>query len=141
MLSEHNGMKESHPGVSPSVRLHKRQLAWQVLIPFLVMSLIVIAGAVLVVVGGAPGTRIWADVAVIWLLAPLMVLALIAVVVLVLAIIGLVKLTQFIPRYTPRVQSVFSATASGARKVANGVVLPFVWFEQARAALRSFFRR
>ena len=132
-------MAEIPPAESPTFRSHRRQLVWQILIPFLVMAALVVTCAVLVVSGEASRTRHWADLSIIWLLTPLLVLALVVTTALVLAIIGLAKLLQVVPRYTPRAQAISFIAAAGARKVANGIVAPYLWFEQARAALKSIF--
>jgi hypothetical protein len=134
-------MAEISPTVTPTVRAHRRQLVWQILVPFLVMAALVIAGAVLIVSGSAPRARVWADVSIIWLIAPLMVLALVVATVLGFAIVGLAKLLQITPRYTARVQAISLIAAAGTRKVADGIVAPVLWFEQARATLKSFFGR
>jgi hypothetical protein len=130
-------MAEMPPAVSPTVRRHRRQLVWQILIPFVLMALLVLGGAALIFSGGAPRDRVWADVSIIWLILPLLALALILAAVLVLAIVGLAKLLQIAPRYTGRAQSISWIAAGGARKVANGIAAPYVWFEQAKAALKA----
>jgi hypothetical protein len=132
-------MAATPPVVSPTIRAHRRQLVWQILIPFAVMAGLVVTGAVLVVWGEAPQTRVWADISIMWLIAPLLALALVLVTALVFAIVGLAKLLQMAPRYTVRAQSISLIAAAGARKAADGIVAPYVWFEQAKAALKSIF--
>jgi hypothetical protein len=124
---------------SATVRAHRRQLVWQILIPFLVMAGVVVAAAVRVVSAGPARARLWADVSIIWLIAPMLVLALVVMAVLALAIFGLARLLQVAPRYTARVQAASSIAAVGVRKAADGVAAPYVWFEQAKAALKSIF--
>jgi hypothetical protein len=132
-------MAEMPPAVSPTVRTHRRQFVWQILVPFVVMALLLVAGAALILSSGPPRERVWADVSIIWLILPLLALALILAVVLVFAIVGLAKLMQIAPRYTSQAQAISFIAAAGARKVANGIVAPYVWFEQAKAALKSIF--
>ena len=125
---------------TPTVRLHKRQFAWQILAPFLVMTVLVIAVAALVVSGGPSGTRAWADVSIIWILAPLLIFALLFVIVLGFLIYGIAKLTQVTPRYTGKAQHFFALLSTGTRKIADGAAKPFVWFNQAGAVIKSIFK-
>ncbi|MBE3119900.1 MAG: hypothetical protein IMZ50_14245 [Candidatus Atribacteria bacterium] len=124
----------------PTVCAHKRQLAWQILVPFLVMAGLIIAGAVLVVTGGAPRTGVWADVSLIWLLAPALFFALAFLVIMITIIYGMAKLLQIMPRYTGKAQDIFARLSAGTRKVADGATKPFVWFRQAGAVIKSIFR-
>jgi len=137
-------MAEIRPALSPTVRAHRRQFVWQILVPIcLVVLLGLVAGAFIIAtaVSHPSVTRLGADVSIIWLIAPLLVLALLVAAILVFAIVGLAKLMQITPRYTGRAQSIAFVVADWARRVANWIVAPFGWFEQARAALKSFFGR
>jgi hypothetical protein len=125
---------------TPTVSLHKRQFAWQILAPFLVMTVLVIAVAALVVSGGASGTRAWADVSIIWILAPLLIFALLFVIVLGFLIYGIAKLTQVTPRYTGKAQDFFALLSAGTRKIADGATKPIVWIQQAGAVIKSIFK-
>jgi hypothetical protein len=133
-------MENQSPVDHPTIRAHKRQFAWQILVPFLVMAGLIIAGAVLVVTGGAPRTGVWADISVIWLLAPALFIALAFLAIVSTTIYGMAKLLQVIPHYTGKAQGVFALLSAGTRKVADGAAKPFVWFQQAGAVIKSIFR-
>ena len=122
---------------SPSLRLHKRQRIWQILVPFSFLSALIIAGAVLLVTLRPAQTRVAADIATIWILAPLLVFALLAAVLLGALIFGLARLLLVLPPLTARVQSFVFRLESGVRNAADGVVRPVVWIRQAAAALAS----
>ncbi len=121
----------------PTVRAHQRQFAWQILVPFLVMTVLVIAGAVLIVSGGAPRSGVWTDVSVIWLIAPALFFALAFLVLVVTTIYGMAKLLQVMPHYTGKAQSIFALLSARTRKVADGATKPFVWIRQAGAVIKS----
>jgi uncharacterized membrane protein YhdT len=123
-----------------TLRTHKRQFAWRILIPFLVMAGLIITGAVLVVTGGASRTGNWADISVIWLLAPALFFALAILVIAITLIYGMGKLLQVLPHYTGKVQNIFTQLSAGTRKVADGTAKPFIWFRQVRAVSKSLFR-
>ncbi|HEY5270699.1 MAG TPA: hypothetical protein VII97_10210 [Anaerolineales bacterium] len=125
----------------PTVRAHKRQFAWQILLPFLVMAGLIIAGSVLVVSGGAPRTGVWADISAIWFLTPVLFFALAILVIVVTTVYGMAKLLQVLPHYTGKAQGIFARLSAGTRKVADGSTKPFVWFQQAGAVIKSIFRR
>jgi hypothetical protein len=132
---------ENQPSVDrPTIRSHKRQFVWQILIPFLLMAGLIIAGAVLVVTAGAPRTGVWADISLIWLLAPALFLALAFLAIAVTIIYGMAKLLQVIPHYTGKAQDISAHLSAGTRKLANGAAKPFMWFGQAGAVIKSIFR-
>ncbi len=126
---------------SPTISRHKRQFAWQILVPVILVALLVIAVYVFTVTRGATSNRVWADISSIWLIAPLVILALVLTVVLGALIYGVARLLSVIPTYTAKVQSFMRSVATGARRAADGLARPFIWSGQAGAALRSLFRR
>jgi hypothetical protein len=133
-------MDEPRPVDSPTVHAHKRQLAWQILVPFLVVTALVIAVAVLVVTSAASATRTWADVSIILLIAPMLTLALVLVILLSALIYGIAKLAQITPRYTGKAQDFFVLLSGWTRKIADGAAKPFVWYKQAGAVIKSIFK-
>ena len=102
---------------------------------------ILVAGAALVVTAGESRTRVWADISVIWLLAPALFFALSLLAILITTIYGMAKLLQAIPLYTAKAQGIFVRLSAGTRKLADGAVQPFVWFRQAAAVIKSILRQ
>jgi hypothetical protein len=132
-------MQTPQPVKTASVDAHKRQLAWQILVPFFVVTALILVVAVLVATG-ATDTRAWADVSTIWLFAPMLVIVLLFVAVLGFLIYGFARLLQVTPRYTGKAQDFFVLLSAWARRFADGVTKPFVWFQQAGAVLKSIFK-
>ena len=132
-------MDAPKPVNSPSVQAHKRQFAWQILVPMLVVAALIVATAVLVAIG-ATATRTWADVSTIWLIAPLLVFALFFFIILGVIIYGMARLLQVIPRFTGKAQDFFSLLSGWVRKIADTVIKPVVWVRQAGAILNSIFK-
>ena len=119
---------------------HKRQLAWQILVPFCVVTALILVVAVLVATG-ATATRTWADVSTIWLIAPMLIFALLFVAVLGFLIYGIARLLQVTPRYTGKAQDFFVLLSGlGAHALPMESAKPFVWFQQAGAVLKSIFK-
>ncbi len=133
-------MDAQQPVNSPTIRAHRRQLAWQILVPFLVVTALIIFAAVLVANGSASTNQTWADVSTIWLIAPLLVLALLLVTMLGFLVYGIARLIQVTPRYTGKAQDFFSRLSGWVRIITDGVAKPFVWFQQASAILKSIFK-
>jgi hypothetical protein len=132
-------MSAPQPIETLTVRAHKRQLAWQILVPFFTVTALIIVVAVLVA-AGVTANRTWADVSTIWLIAPILVFALFFVAVLGFLIYGLARLLQVTPRYTGKAQDLFALLSRWARIIADGATKPFVWFQQAGAMLKSIFK-
>ena len=133
-------MDNPRPVDSPTVSAHKHQLAWQILVPFLVVGALIIAAAVLVVATTGSASRTWADVSIIWLTAPILVLALVFVTILGFLIYWIARLMQVTPRYTGKAQGFFALLSKWARMAADGVSKPLIWFQQAGAILKSIFK-
>jgi len=122
-----------------TVRTHKGQLTWQILVPFFVVTALILVIAILVATG-ATATSTWADISTIWLIAPLLVIALFFVAVLGFLIYGIARLLQVTPRFTGKAQDFFALLSNWARIIADGATKPFVWFQQAGAILESIFK-
>jgi len=125
---------------SPTLRAHKRQRFWQILAPIILVVLLAVVIGVFTARAEAGQTRLWADVATIWLVAPLMLFALLCLAVLGGMIYAIARLTQVTPRYTLQAQDFFFRLAGGVKRGADMAVKPVVWLEQARAALKSLFK-
>lgn len=133
-------MDNLRPVHSATARAHKNQLAWQILVPFFVLMAFILAAAVLVAIPGGPASSTWADVSIIWLIAPMLVFALFFIIVLGFLIYGITKLMQVTPRITGKTQDFFARLSSRTRTIANGSAQPFFWIQQAGAVLKSIFR-
>ena len=128
---------------SPTVHAHKQQVWWQILVPMILTALLGLAAGGLTIAASVSDTsraRLWADVSIIWLLAPALLIALAGITVLIGMIYALVRLARATPRYTSRAQQVAGLVAAGTRKAADGVTKPFVWFRQAWAIIKSIFK-
>jgi hypothetical protein len=133
-------MANQQPFKSPTLHAHKRQLAWQILVPFFGVVVVILAAAVLVVTKINSASRIWADISTIWMVAPILIFALLFVIVLGFLIYGIARLMQVTPRFTGKAQDFFSLLSGQSRMVANGATKPVVWFQQAGAILKSIFK-
>jgi hypothetical protein len=122
------------------MQMHKHQLTWQILVPFLVATAVILAAAVLIASGSASTNRPWADVSLIWMIAPLLIIALAFVTALGLLIYAFARLLKVTPKYTAKAQFYLDRVADGINKVADGTTKPVVWVEQASAIFKSIFK-
>jgi hypothetical protein len=128
------------PDDHPTLRAHKRQFAWQILAPVIVIAGLVIAGGVLITFGGAASSRVWADVSLIWILIPVIMLAFVFLATIITVIYGMGKILNVIPHYTGKAQELFDRVSRGTRQAADGTTKPFFWFKETGAVIKSIFR-
>jgi len=129
---------------SASVQTHRRQFLWQILLPMILVTLLALAAGVLIFrmsFSGQGAPRLWADVALIWLLAPMLLFALGLAVVLIALIYALARLFKVLPEYTSRVQQVSFAALAWVNRLSDAVVRPVLWIKQAGAAIGLFGKR
>jgi len=130
------------PENAPTYRAHRRQTFWQILLPVIVTTLVLLAaGLLLALRGGAAGASLWADVALIWLILPAMVFGL-----LILALLGgLIYLAARVLKGTPpvaaKVQHFFHLAERAMAQVTEKIVQPVLWVEEIKAALRRLTGR
>jgi hypothetical protein len=133
-------MENQHSVDPPTIRAHKAQFAWQILVPIILVVLIVFAAGVFVIANAVSGpgqTGLWADISVIWLVVPALFFALAFLVIVITTVYGMAKLLQLLPHYTGKAQGFFTLLSAGILKLADGSVKPFVWFCQAGAVIKS----
>jgi len=130
-----------HPGLeSPTLRRHKQQRSWQIIAPVILVLFVTIALGVYATCMEAGQARLWADVAAIWLLAPLMLFALLGLALLGTIIYLLARLMNILPSYTLLMQDFAVRLAAGIRRGADAATSPVVWLEETRAALKMLFK-
>lgn len=134
-------MADPSPFDSPSLKRHRKQKFWQILLPFFLATALVAAGAALAAFGGGAGrARLWADISLIWLILPALFFALAFLAVLIGLIYLLARLNRAVPPVTAKVQFFSRRLVHGTRQVADKAVQPVLWLEQAGAMLKTLFR-
>jgi uncharacterized BrkB/YihY/UPF0761 family membrane protein len=126
---------------TPGMHSHRRQLAWQILVPFLILVALVIILAVLVATQAGPSTnQTWSDISIIWLITLALIISLPFIILLGFLIYGIARLMRIAPHYTGKVEGFFALLPGRTRRLANGTVKPFIWFHQAGAILKAIFK-
>jgi hypothetical protein len=133
-------MDEKHLQEVVPVEVHKNQFFWHILVPFLIMMGLCIAGAALLITGQTSRIPSWADVSLIWLLIPELIIGLVLLITTIGVIYGMTKLMKILPGLSSKAQGIFNQVSTSARKVLDGTTKPFFWFGQAKAVIKSIFR-
>lgn len=87
---------------------HQRDFQVKILLPIILATLVIVALAVLTGIaatGSSPEVSLWADISIIWLIIPAMVLALAILALLITLVYGLGRLLKISPHYTGLVQA------------------------------------
>ncbi len=124
--------KHSRP-THASFRAHRRQVAWQIILPVILAALLIVAAAVLVSLAAADGTgdiARWAEISTIWLVIPFIFIGLL-VLALLIALAYLTGLAaDFIPPYSRKVQVFFSQVEAGVVRGAGFAHRPLSIFPE-----------
>ena len=120
---------------------HRREILWQVTVPLIVGLLLVAALAGGIILSGVGDAGLWADVSLIWLIAPALALALIPLAILAAMIYGLTFLLGALPPYAQRAQQGFEKIEAGVRRNADRAVEPLLRIHTILGALSALRRR
>ncbi len=127
-----------------SYREHRRQFAWQIVLPVVVSALLFIALIALISLStfrGNGDVSRWAAISTIWIVIPIMLASLIFLLVLLGLIYLMARLLGLIPAYTGIAQNYVFRGAGYIRRLADAMVKPVFWIEALNANLRAFFGR
>ena len=82
---------------------HRRDVNLQIILPIGIATLVAVGVAVLsglAATADSPSVSLWADISLIWLIIPLMVLALVIMALVIALAYGLNRLLKITPQYT-----------------------------------------
>jgi hypothetical protein len=128
---------------------HRREVFQQITLPLIVGGigfLALFVGVIVALVGGAQEasgefvTSRWADVSLLWLLPPQMLVSLICLGALGGMAYGMFKLLGALPTLTYQVQTFFSKVQAAVDRGADLAVAPVLKVKANAAALRQFHK-
>ena len=96
-----------HPERESFVK-HRRDVNLQIILPIVLVSLVGVGLAAFsgyAATANNPGVSLWADISIIWLIIPVMMMALVILAVMVALVAGLSRLLKVSPHYTGLAQS------------------------------------
>ena len=118
---------------------HKREVFWQITLPLVIGILLMLAalGAIIFSVA-QPVTDVgrWADVSLVWMIAPSLVFALIILVIMIGLVYAISRLLGIIPRYALIIHLFFERIKGKVSQLTNLMVEPILRINSAWAAAR-----
>jgi len=130
--------------VHESYLKHRKQLAWQIILPVVLTSLLIVALIVIINIatfrdGGDVGR--WAAISTIWIVIPIMLGMLIVFALLGGLIYLLAKLLNITPIYTGMAQDYVHKAAGYIKRGADAAVKPIFFFDEVGASIKALFGR
>jgi hypothetical protein len=107
----------------------------------LVFGLLALGAAAFLSWGGTNPTRHLADVALIWLVAPLLAAALMLAALLGALVYFMARLLKKTPVYTGKGQQIFYRAANAVNSLADKAAIPIIKINQFLTALQSLKRK
>ena len=120
---------------------HRREVFWQISFPLIIGVLICLLLSGLAVAASPQGASRWADISLIFLIFPVLVLSLIFLAINIASVYLLVKLIQVLPGYMFRFYGFLLMVSDWIKQVNNRAVEPFLRFEQFKASARTLGRQ
>lgn len=133
-----------HPPVHESYKRHRKELAWQIIVPVVLSAILIVGMIVLVNVAtfrdnGDVGR--WAAISTIWIVIPIMVAGLIFLIILGGIIYLLKYLLQVAPTYTGQAQDFVHKIARYIERVADAIVKPVIALDGIGASMKRLVGR
>ena len=133
-----------HPPVHESYKRHRKQLAWQIILPVVLSAVLFVGLIVLVNVAtfrdnGDVGR--WAAISTIWIVIPVMVAGLIFFIILGGIVYLLKYLLQIAPVYTGQAQDFVHKIAGYIKRVADATVKPVFIVDGIGASINRLIGR
>jgi hypothetical protein len=130
--------------VRESYKRHRRELAWQIVFPVALTTLLLIGLIVLINIAtfqqGGDVAR-WAAISTIWIVIPIMIALLVFTALLGVIIYYLGKLLNITPTYTGLAQDYVHKAAVYIKRGADMAVKPVLLLDGLGASVKRFFGR
>jgi hypothetical protein len=133
-----------HPPIHESYKRHRKELAWQIILPVVLSAILIVALIVLVNVAtfrdnGDVGR--WAAISTIWIVAPMMVAGLIFFIILGGIVYLLKYLLNIAPIYTGQAQDFVHKIAGYIKRIADATVKPVFFVDGIGASINRLLGR
>jgi len=135
---------EPEPIKHVSYLRHRRQSVWQIWIPVMVASLLVLGAAVIMILPvtgvdtGVDGSQ-WADASLIWIILPLLFLAIVVTLLLIGLIILTAKILKLTPQYTVIGQHYAALISANVQFWSKRIVKPLIAIKGHLASMNALF--
>jgi len=131
--------------VHESYKRHRKQLAWQIILPVVLSAILIIALIVLINNiatfrdGGDVGR--WAAISTIWIVVPIMIGLIIMLALLGGLVYLMAKLLNIMPTYTGMAQDYVHIAVGYIKRGADAAVKPIFLLDGLGASIKAFFGR
>ena len=140
-LSEAVGTEHKLPKPNPvTKKRHNQDMVWQVYAPLSVGVILVLLLMILTISSTNYAIRKGADVSIIWLIAPVLVISLIILAINAAAIFGIAQLIKVLPGYSRIVLDYFILAGMHVNKLGDRMVAPVFRVRTFNASLRQVGR-
>lgn len=130
--------------VHESYKRHRKELVWQIILPVVLTSLLLVALIVLISVAtfrDNGDVARWAAISTIWIVAPIMIGLLIFTALLGGLIYLMMKLLNITPTYTSLAQDYVYLAVGYIKRASEAIVQPVLQLNGILASLISFFEK
>ncbi len=118
---------------------YRREVLIQIILPFAVGLIIILALAVLAAIGPAGNQNQWMSVSLIWLLIPVIGGAFVIFIILAAMVYLVTRLIGVVPRYSLRVQSFTFMIEDKVRQICDTAVKPVEKVSGLAASIAALF--
>lgn len=118
---------------------HRREVLWQITFPLLIVLVLLLGLVGLVIWAGVqanPDVGRWADVSLVWLIVPVIIISFLFLVLLSGITFGVIKLIQVLPPYARLVQDFFLRVQVKVAEISNRLTAPIIRSKGAAAGAR-----
>ncbi len=121
--------------------IHKREVFWQITLPFILAVIIFLAACVLIIFVSQPASnRLFSDISLIWLI----LLAFIPTLLLIAIVGGLaylvIRLIGILPKYARKVQDIFNLIQTKVHQGSDAASKPFITIQGLISGIKSQLR-
>jgi hypothetical protein len=120
---------------------HRREVLWQITIPFIFVTILLLAVAVFASLSGPAPASLFGDIALIWLILPLLVVLLVFTGILTGLVYLLVKANQALPGAAFKAQNLVIVVKDKLTTAADMAAKPVFKVEGIRATLKAIIGR
>jgi heme/copper-type cytochrome/quinol oxidase subunit 2 len=121
-----------------SVRRHQKEALWQITLPLISGVVVLLLIAVFSARMSLDDTRIWADISIIWLIIPIMVVMLIWLITLAVSIYAVYKVNKMLPAQSCRLLKVLWQIQVRLEKMSDRSVEPILNMKAFTASAKRF---
>ena len=129
--------------VAQPMQKHRRQTAWQILVPFLAVSagLVTLMIFVLAANSGSGSLEHLANISILWLIMPAILIAGFLTLFLIASIILVARITAWVPLAGLKTSTFVYQAAIVIHKVADSAAAPAIKVKEIIAGAKALFRR